>query len=428
MAVDMAQTSREPAVESSVHNLIHAFTDGLNVFKRLKERRRKRKSKHKSTGGGGDVKVKDDAESQLSISLRKGPVELQDTYVRCYGEKGEEFARGDAIAHASLAETLIKLNTGLVSIIATFLNHHHNSKNSNLRLDYKSLTSLSDASRREAMESLNQLYYRLSQSQIQLQRMASPKAEHFEKRGRSRSGSRSEQRINRPTVARALVKDSKGQTQLVIVRPKTTKKGSGTGSGSSSSASSTKSPVSTAVSSPHASPLGSPLPQYSPKDPFPPQKGPSSKTSTTGRKRADSFTDPRPSTWPHTTPDDILTPLAFPYGPFDPISPSYPPVRKSPQAREKQTPTPPNAAVAVTKRRLDKLTPSTYTFASDSTKLGEIPQRNWTTPWDYEEAERLNAVAAAVGVPLPVAAVQKGQKKKGLFERLRRGSASAGPA
>jgi hypothetical protein len=76
------------------------------------------------------------------------------------------------------------------------------------------------------------------------------------------------------------------------------------------------------------------------------------------------------------------------------------------------------------KRRIDKPTPSTYTFLSESTKLGEIPQRKWTTPWDPEEAERLNAVAAAKGVVITAGAAGR-QRKKGLFGFLRRGSEGA---
>lgn len=70
------------------------------------------------------------------------------------------------------------------------------------------------------------------------------------------------------------------------------------------------------------------------------------------------------------------------------------------------------------KRRLDKVTPSSYTFASDSTKLGEIPETRWAKPWDYEQAEMLNNMAAAaakVNISVPVAAAEdKGKGKKGL--------------
>jgi hypothetical protein len=39
------------------------------------------------------------------------------------------------------------------------------------------------------------------------------------------------------------------------------------------------------------------------------------------------------------------------------------------------------------------MTPSMYTFASDSTKLGEIPMRKWNVPFDYEGSERRNEEA-----------------------------------
>lgn len=82
-------------VASCVSNLIHAFTDGLDIFKRLRERRRKRKSKnkeHKERESGAPS----DPELQLSNSLRKGPVELREKYASYYDDKGERFAKGDS--------------------------------------------------------------------------------------------------------------------------------------------------------------------------------------------------------------------------------------------------------------------------------------------------------------------------------------------
>ncbi|KAF2747557.1 hypothetical protein M011DRAFT_402192, partial [Sporormia fimetaria CBS 119925] len=75
------------------------------------------------------------------------------------------------------------------------------------------------------------------------------------------------------------------------------------------------------------------------------------------------------------------------------------------------------------RRRDDKPTPSTYTFASDSTKLGEIPMRHWNVPFDHAEAERLNREAAVNGYPIGGAqtAGVEGRKRRGLFGFLRRG-------
>ena len=271
------------------------------------------------------------------------------------------------------------------------------------------------------MESMNQLYVRLSQSEMQLHRMASPKPDE------KRRHAGSKQRVTGPTVARVQGKDS-NEKQLVFMRPKNG--GSGR-KGSTSSGSSTRA-TSTARSSPIASPLASPLPLYTAKDPFPfpPVKPASGKGNTTsGRRRADSFDGPRPTTWPHNymQPNEAapmalrLPPPKSKHTPTPPSTSATPVSRKSPPPREKRTSPPLSPSAMPLRRRIDKATPSTYTFASDSTKLGEIPQRNWTVPWDYDEAARLNAEAAIVGVPV-VAGVGEKARKRGLFGFLRKGA------
>ncbi|KAF2738018.1 hypothetical protein EJ04DRAFT_574248 [Polyplosphaeria fusca] len=404
-------------VSNCVFNLIHAFTNGLNIFKRLRRRRRKRKGKdHKA-----QVDPSSGAELQLSNSLRRGPADIQDSYEKHYSMAGGVFAKGDSIAHASLAGTLIKLNTGLVAIIAAFL--ERDSKPNQLSLDYKSLTHLSEASRADALESMAQLYQRLSQSQLQIHRTgACPRcgsmkhhncsetvAANSTMTDRSSSdkkkhrGTRS--RTHGPVVARVAVKSS-NSTQLAMVRPRNTRKGS-----SSSSGSSTKS-QSTAPSSPYASPMDSPLPAYTPIDAYPPQPHHQPPAPTT-RRRAASIDGPRPTTWPHTRPD--TTPLPAP----------LPPPKSLPVVKPHYDPPLPPAS-PTPRRRTDKVTPSTYTFASDSTKLGEIPQRNWTTPWNYEEAERLNAEALASGYGGVAPVESRPKAKKGIFRFLRRGADESG--
>lgn len=294
---------------------------------------------------------------------------------------------------------MLKLNTGLVRIIAAFL--RQDAKSANVQLDYKSLTNLSDLSRREALESLNQLYQRLSQTQLQLERVPRSKPETEKKR---RSGSR--QRSQGHTVTRVPMKSST-QTQLAMVRPRTARKGSLSSSGSS------KSP-STAVSSPCTTPPRSPPPPpppvYSPKDPYPTPKvhtGKGTKGST--RKRTGSLEgSARPATCPPSKRDKAvpIIKLSIDQSRTDlPVSPTTSP--------------PPPTSVA--RRRIDKATPSTYTFASDSTKLGEIPQRNWMVPWDFAEAERANAEVAVKGYPLAAVAPEpKVKSRKGLLSFLKK--------
>jgi hypothetical protein len=330
--------------------------------------------------------------------------------------------RWTAIAHASLAETLIKLNTGLVAIIASFLNHDQKGGKTHLNLDYKSLTNLSDASRREALQSMTQLYQRLSQSQLQLQQLSHTSCISCG----SKTG---------PTVTRMPIRSS-SQPQLVVIRPKASRKGS------SSSPSSAKSQ--SPSSSTYTSPLASPLPLYIAEEPFEIETngvikgvlGGPVPLAGNGRRRKDSFNvhDPRPTTWPDPHPVSYSYPyvmqehlsLPAPKLPsFTPTQrkPSSPPYKTwSPPSRGEKHALPPPVSLP-TRRRADKLTPSSYTFASDSTKLGEIPQRHWTTPWDYEEAERLNKEAAATSYSVaPVVVDEKVGRKKGIFKWMKKGS------
>jgi len=82
--------------DSCVVSLIAAFSSGLDVFKKLRERRRdKRKTRRSRTRKAPQEKSGD--ELQLSKSLRRGPVDIQNEYERHYRAKGERFAVGDCM-------------------------------------------------------------------------------------------------------------------------------------------------------------------------------------------------------------------------------------------------------------------------------------------------------------------------------------------
>ncbi|KAF2814817.1 uncharacterized protein BDZ99DRAFT_494712 [Mytilinidion resinicola] len=430
-------------VSNCVNSIVHAFTDGFAVFRRLREKRRRKKSRKAGAGAGG---VRPDAragaELRLSNSLRKGPADIQTQYERNYGVVGERFAKGDAIAHASLAETLLKLNTGLVGIIASFLNHD---RKETLDLDYKSLTNLSDASRAEAIDTLNLLYQRLSQSNVALYqpkpscprcgslkhancgavatRSSSEKSRKGHKQGGGKSGSTttSRSRSNTPTITRVPVKSS-SQTQLAIVRPRNRRTGST--SSTSSAIPSTKSPstASTAVNTPLTSPLASP--DYRKADPFAyaappsPRDHPSAKPPANSRRKMSSAAPERPQTWPHAPAQTPQPPAEKPVKATTfPVSAPTPPPK--PKHLSPDTTAKPLLAIP---RRLDKATPSAYSFASDSTKLGEIPMRNWTVPFDYEVSGRLNEEALARGWPVePREEKERERPRRRLFGFLRRG-------
>ena len=86
---------RDTPVGDSVLAIVGAFTNGLDVFKRLRERRRRRKSTkkpHRATPA--QIEPSGD-ELQLSNSLRQNPVDIQRHYETNYAAVGEKFAQGD---------------------------------------------------------------------------------------------------------------------------------------------------------------------------------------------------------------------------------------------------------------------------------------------------------------------------------------------
>jgi hypothetical protein len=99
MAVKLEEKSHkaeEAEVEHCVSNLIHAFYNGLNIFKKLRERRRKRKGRKENQPADAAASE----EKQLSKSLKRGPQELAETYDACYRQTGQSFAKGDGKLHS----------------------------------------------------------------------------------------------------------------------------------------------------------------------------------------------------------------------------------------------------------------------------------------------------------------------------------------
>jgi hypothetical protein len=77
---------------------------------------------------------------------------------------------------------------------------------------------------------------------------------------------------------------------------------------------------------------------------------------------------------------------------------------------------------AARRRRAEQATPSVYTFASDSTKVGEIPMARWAEPFDFEAMARLNAEAATRAPLNPAVAVGGGRvvKRRGFLGLFRK--------
>lgn len=86
----------EGEVSNCVSNLIHAFVDGFDVFKRLRERRRKKKNRKSGEHGTHGERTKSSgSELQLSNSLRQSPVDIENCYNHHWSKVGDRFAKGD---------------------------------------------------------------------------------------------------------------------------------------------------------------------------------------------------------------------------------------------------------------------------------------------------------------------------------------------
>lgn len=80
--------------DSCVGSLVAAFTSGLDVFKKLRERKREKKNK-RAKAQTPALQEKSGEELRLSKSLRKGSADIHGEYKKHYRGYGERFAVGD---------------------------------------------------------------------------------------------------------------------------------------------------------------------------------------------------------------------------------------------------------------------------------------------------------------------------------------------
>ena len=79
-------------VASCVLSIVGSFSNGLDVFKKLKEKRARRKKPKKSD-------VVDGEEMRLSRSLRRGLEDIGREYQNNFFTVGDQFAVGDGKQH-----------------------------------------------------------------------------------------------------------------------------------------------------------------------------------------------------------------------------------------------------------------------------------------------------------------------------------------
>ncbi|UJO23364.1 uncharacterized protein CLAFUR5_12659 [Fulvia fulva] len=369
----MAQTN----VSSCVLSIIASLTSGLDVFRKFREsqsrkqRRSRKKNNHNETGN--------EDENRLAQSLRLGPEEIGREYQRSVYAAGEHFAQGDGIAQTSLAEILLKLNTGLVTIINTFLTRDkHDAK-----LDYQSLTNLSERSRDDTCRTLRQLFHRMTQSRVP-SRLDGPRQKQDRPSNESAIYSRSRKAV--PNARASCYRRLKRPSQVAMVRPGDKRKKSS----SSTSTSKMQSSVSLA------------LPESSTRETASRMSG-GGNPPQTHRKQPAMDICQRPIHHPDALRSSRSTPVLDIAVTDHEQLPAY------------VAPLPPMP------RRLQKSTPTYYSIDTTCTKLGEIPMHKWAEPYDFDAMLRLNKEAEENGWPLnnPKFAPEP-KKRGGLFRLFRR--------
>lgn len=291
----------------------------------------------------------------------------------------------------------MKLNTGLVAIINTFLTRDKQDP----KLDYQSLTSLSERSRLDTCRTLRQLYRRMMQ--VGVPAPLHPNTHRHEDRPRAKSNlsaaskrkvsSPKHHKVKGPMLARVVIADSSKPAQVAMVRPGERRRKPG--QISSSASPQVQSTTSLALEAPqlpsrpqnHRSQTqlqgnGRPEWKQSAMD--------ISKNVQRQEKLCATYSTPR---------------LATPAPRYEPLPPM--PTFTSRPAMEP---------------RRRKLTPTYYSIESDATKLGEIPMHKWAEPYDFDAMSRLNKEAEMNGWPVRDVDgnVQAPAKRKGIFGLFRR--------
>lgn len=299
-----------------------------------------------------------------------------------------------ATAQSSLAEILLRLNTGLVGIITTFL---HREKHGNLELDYRSLTDLSEQSREQTVGVLRQLYQRMLARRSPAR---SPALQGKPSDGKAHRSSRKHSRVRGPTLARVVIRDSSKPSQIALVRPAEVKRSLRPSSQSRPAKIPGTPPLSQASTAIAASQLS--LPPTLPPDPLLPKPA---RPGHTRSKTSPPELAQKPSRRPRKHQADLDLGETL-----------------------RATQSTPKLVPATLPARRRKETPTFYSAASGSTKLGEIPMHKWAEAYDFDAMSLKNREAMAAGWPRLLeeedAAVEK-KKRGGIFRLFRRREAVA---
>lgn len=298
-----------------------------------------------------------------------------------------------------------------MGIIASFLNRGKRDAD----LDYQALTALSDRSRIDTCRTLSHLFRRM---QSRPQQLALPTAQLAPREQRTRPVTTRQTKIRGPTLARVVIQDSSKPSRIAMVKP---------GEGRRKSASSSN--VSSA--------RNSPPPQTPPPPPYRTAENSEVSSARPSHQRRNTAPDavrvaalqsalelsaPPPSAplpaegryrdrlrAAQSTPRFRLEPRIedpLPSLPFRRPPPDMPDVAQRYTHADEQP---------VSSQRPRK---SVYSFASTSTKLGEIPLHKWAEPFDFDAMSVANREAARNGWPAYDVDGKAMQRRLGFLGRL----------
>ncbi|KAJ8610413.1 hypothetical protein MRB53_038575 [Persea americana] len=340
-------------VAANVVSIITSFDYAADVLEQIRK-------KHTTTKASAKT-----AYESLLRSLQRGPIDIERIYRRCLGEAGQHFAAGDKHAEEALSRVLSRMNAGLVGTITSYLNV---SKRQVHTMDFAALLKLSEISRKETIHSMSELSRRMiarftRQETIKPQRVKQSTPQHqIEVRKKSS-----------PKIAQVTIENSSKRAQLAIVKPVNKRSITSTSSSNLSKVRSASSST-TAVNS-----VKSPKP----KDIKQASKSSPNISRLPARKLSNQDL-------PRDEKSHMKAALARPMMQQRSSSDFASEIKSNVTSK--------SAPRAAPIRR--KFTPTLYSIATDSTKLGEIPLHRWAVPYDFDAMSALNRQALDNGWPL----------------------------
>lgn len=250
--------------------------------------------------------------------------------------------------------------------------------------DYQALTQLSDRSRIDTCRTLRQLFKRMTQPRrLPAVAPGGPESQLSSYPRRRRRSSTARTKVKGPMLARVVIENSSKPSQIAIVKPSERRK---------KSSSSSSSELSKASSTP-----STPPPEYAPEPPPRPvavRSHTAPAVPRTGKKTAQP-----PQTKEQRQAASSTPRLQTISQDFHACAPPYtcPLGTQAPPLSYVSNPAAQSTSALPARRR--KQTPTFYSMASDSTRLGEIPLHKWNQQPDFDAMSIMNREAMGRGWP-----------------------------